>query len=81
MIRVDMRCNSNGWYYIEVNDNPGKNRFSYLTVAAYSLGLQYPEIIAWTPYEAMCRYGLKPPGKLQGLVRRVVDIFDAGATR
>jgi len=80
-VRVDMRGNSTGWYYIEVNANPGKNRFSYLTVAAYSLGLQYSEIIAWIPYEAMCRYGLKSPRKLEELVRPVVALFDVAASQ
>ncbi len=50
MTRVDIRGDSTGLYYLEVNVNPGKNRFSYLTTSAYSLGLDYSEIIAFIPY-------------------------------
>jgi D-alanine-D-alanine ligase len=76
MTRVDMRGDSTGLYYIEVNVNPGKNRFSYLTTSAYSLGLDYPEIIAFIPYQAMLKYGLEPPGKLEELVKPVMALFD-----
>jgi len=77
MTRVDMRGDSTGLYYIEVNVNPGKNRFSYLTTAAYSLGLDYPEIIAFMPYQAMLKYGLEPPRELEELVKPVMALFDA----
>jgi len=76
MTRVDMRGDSTGLYYIEVNVNPGKNRFSYLTTSAYSLGLNYPEIIAFIPYQAMLKYGLEPPRKLEELVKPVMALFD-----
>lgn len=77
MTRVDMRGDSTGLYYIEVNVNPGKNRFSgYLTTSAYSLGLDYPEIIAFIPYQAMLKYGLEPPRKLEELVKPVTALFD-----
>jgi D-alanine-D-alanine ligase len=75
MIRVDIRCDSTGLYYIEVNVNPGKNRFSYLTTSAYSLGLDYSEIIVFIPYQAMLKYGLEPPEKLQKLVEPVMALF------
>ena len=81
MTRVDVRGNSTGLYYIEVNVNPGKNRFSYLTTSAYSLGLDYPEIIAFIPYQAMLKHGLEPPGKLEELVKPVMALFDAVAPR
>jgi D-alanine-D-alanine ligase len=81
MTRVDVRGNSAGLYYIEVNVNPGKNRFSYLTTSAYSLGLDYPEIIAFIPYQAMLKYGLEPPGKLEELVKPVMALFDTVAPR
>jgi D-alanine-D-alanine ligase len=77
MTRVDIRGDSTGLYYIEVNVNPGKNRFSYLTTSAYSLGLDYPEIIAFIPYQAMLKYGLEPPRKLEELVKPVMALFDA----
>jgi D-alanine-D-alanine ligase-like ATP-grasp enzyme len=80
MTRVDMRGDSTGLYYIEVNANPGKNRFSYLTTSAYSLGLDYLEIIAFIPYQAMLRYGLEPPRKLEDLVKPVVALFDMKPT-
>jgi D-alanine-D-alanine ligase len=80
MIRVDMRGDSTGLYYIEVNANPGKNRFSYLTTSAYSLGLRYPEIIGFIPYQAMLKYGLVPPRKLEKLVEPVVALFDTRQT-
>jgi D-alanine-D-alanine ligase len=78
MTRVDMRGDSSGLYYIEVNVNPGKNRFSYLTTSAYSLGLDYPEIVAFIPHQAMLRYGLGPPRELEELVESVMALFDAG---
>jgi D-alanine-D-alanine ligase len=78
MVRVDMRGDATGLYYIEVNANPGKNRFSYLTTSAYSLGLDYPEIVAFIPLQAMFRYGLKPPKKLKELVEPVMALFGAG---
>ena len=78
MTRVDMRGDSTGLYYIEVNVNPGKNRFSYLTTSAYSLGLDYPEIIGFIPHQAMLRYGLEPPRKLRDLVEPVMALFDTG---
>ena len=81
MTRVDMRGDSTGLYYIEVNVNPGKNRFSYLTTSAYSLGLDYPEIIAFIPYQAMLKYGLEPPRKLEELVKPVMALFDTAALR
>ena len=77
MIRVDMRYDSTGLYYIEVNVNPGKTRFSsYLTASAYSPGLDYPAIIAFIPYQAMLRYGLEPPRELEELVNPVMALFD-----
>lgn len=76
MTRVDMRGDSTGLYYIEVNVNPGKNRFSYLTTAAYSLGLDYPGIIAFIPYQAMLKYRLEPPRELEELVNPVMALFD-----
>jgi D-alanine-D-alanine ligase len=76
MTRVDMRGDSTGLYYLEVNVNPGKNRFSYLTTSAYSLGLDYPEIIAFIPYQAMLKYELEPPRELEELVKPVMALFD-----
>ena len=79
MIRVDMRYDSTGLHYIEVNVNPGKTRFSsYLTASAYSPGLDYPAIIAFIPYQAMLRYGLEPPRELEELVNPVMALFDTG---
>jgi len=80
MTRIDMRGDSSGLYYIEVNVNPGKNRFSYLTMSAYSLGLDYPEIIAFIPHQAMLRYGLEPPRELRELVEPVMALFDRAGT-
>ena len=79
MTRVDLRADSTGSYYIEVNANPGKNRFSYLTTSAYALGLDYTEIIAFIPYQAMLRYGLEPPRKLEERVKPVMALFDKKA--
>ena len=77
MTRVDIRYDSTDLYYIEVNVNPGKDRFnSYLTASAYSLGLDYPRIIAFIPYQAMLRYGLEPPRQLEELVKSVMALFD-----
>jgi D-alanine-D-alanine ligase len=78
MTRVDMRGDSTGLYYIEVNVNPGKNRFSYLPASAYSLGLDYPEIIAFIPYQAMLKYELEPPRKLEELVKPVMAFLNPG---
>ena len=77
MTRVDMRGDSTGLYYIEVNLNPSKSRFhNSLTLSAYSLGLDYPEIIAFIPYQAMLRYGMKPPRKLGELAKPVVALSE-----
>jgi len=76
MTRVDIRGDSTGLYYIEVNLNPGKNRFSYLAITAYSLGLNYQEIIAFIPYQAILKYGLKPTKKLEELAKPVMAVFD-----
>lgn len=80
MTRIDIRGDSTGLYYIEVNVNPGKNRFSYLTTSAYTLGLEYPEIIAYIPYQGMLRYGLEPPKKLEEIVKPVIALFDTNPT-
>lgn len=77
MARVDIRGNSTDLYYIEVNVNPGKNRLSYLPTAAYSLGLEYPQMIAFIPYQGMLKYGLEPPKKLEELVKPVLDVFES----
>ena len=75
--RVDLRFDSTCLYYIEVNVNPDKSRInSSLTTAAYSSGLDYPEIIAFIPYQAMLKYGLKTPRKLEELVKPVMALFD-----
>ncbi len=73
-----MRGDSTGLYYIEVNVNPGKNRISYLPTSAYSLGLDYSEIVGFIPHQAMLRYGLEPPRKLEELVEPVMAMFDTG---
>lgn len=77
MTRVDIRGDSTGLYYIEVNLNPDKSRFnSSLITSAYSVGLEYPEIIAFIPYQAMLKHGLKPPRKLEELVKPVMALSD-----
>ena len=76
MTRVDIRFDNSGMYYIEVNVTPGKNKFSYLTESAYSLGLSYREIIAFIPYQAMLKYKLKPPRKLEELVKPIMALFN-----
>lgn len=78
MTRVDVRGDSTGLYYIEVNANPGKNKFSYLTTSAYHLGLEYAEVIAHIPYQAMLKYGLEPPRQLRQLVEPIEALFEAG---
>jgi D-alanine-D-alanine ligase len=78
MARVDIRADGSNWQYIEVNTNPGKNKFSYFMMSAYSLGLDYEAIIAWIPYQAMLRYGLTPPLGLKMLVQPVSALFDHG---
>lgn len=75
MVRVDLRGETSALYYLEVNANPGKNRFSYLTTAAYALGLEYDAIIALIPYQAMRRYGWKVPRKLEERVEPVMRLF------
>lgn len=76
MIRIDTRSDSSGWYYLEVNVNPGKNKFSYLIRSANSLGLDYSEIIGFIPYQAFLRYGIKPSKKLVQLVNPIKELFD-----
>jgi D-alanine-D-alanine ligase len=76
LTRIDMRCNATGLYYIEVNVNPGKNRFSYLIMSAYSLGLTYEQIIAFIPFQAMLKYGLEPPIKLEQLAYPMMNLLE-----
>ncbi len=78
MARVDLRGDETTLYYLEVNANPGKNRFSYLITAAYTLGLEYDSIIAFIPYQAMRKYGMEVPGKLVERVEPVMRLFASG---
>ena len=75
MARVDMRSISNELFYLEVNVNPGKNRFSYLIMSAYSLGYKYEQVIAFIPYQAMLKYGIEPPKKLEELAYPMTILF------
>jgi D-alanine-D-alanine ligase len=77
MTRIDLRYDSTGYYYIEVNVNPGKDRLHcYLPASAQSLGLDHESLIALIPYQAMLRYGLTPPRELTELVQPVMALFD-----
>ena len=76
LIRIDIRSDSSGLFYIEVNVNPGKNKFSYLLMSAYYLGLDYSQIIGFIPYQALLRNGVKPSEKLRQLVRPVNALFE-----
>ena len=80
LTRVDIRANSTGLFYIEVNVNPGKNMSSYLIVSASSLGLNYSELISYIPYQAMLKYGLRPPSKLEELVKPVMELSETSLT-
>lgn len=80
MARVDIRWDSTGLYYIELNVNPGKNRFSYLMMAGNSLGFNYSEMISFIPYQALLRYGIQPSKKLEQLVIPVKALFDTNLT-
>ncbi len=76
--RVDIRMDSTGIYYLEVNVFPDKSQFNNsLTMSAYSLGLAYPELVAIIPYQAMLKYGMKPPEKLEELTKSVMEIFES----
>jgi len=81
MARVDIRADSTGLYYIELNVNPGKNRFSYLMMAGYSLGLNYPEMISFILYQALLRYGIQPTKSLKALVAPVTSLFRKSVIR
>jgi D-alanine-D-alanine ligase len=77
MTRVDLRSDSTGLYFIEVNVNPCKTKFnSSLITSAYSLGLKYEELIAFIPYQAMMKYGIDPPTKLEELVEPVNKLIE-----
>jgi D-alanine-D-alanine ligase len=76
LARIDIRADSTGWFYIEVSVNPGKNKSSYLIMSASSLGLNYTELIAFIPYQAILKYGLKPPRKLEDLTKPVMELFE-----
>lgn len=80
LARVDIRADSNGLFYIEVNVNPGKNKSSYLCMSAYSIGLDYAELIAFIPHQGMLRYGLEPPKRLAQKVRPVLALFEVLST-
>lgn len=75
MVRVDLRGDAISLYYLEVNANPGKNRFSYLITAAYAVGLEYDALIAFIPYQAMRKYGMEVPKRLAELVEPVMRLF------
>jgi len=75
MTRIDMRCDSTGLYYIEVNVNPRKDRYAYLILAAYSLGFTYEQIIAYIPYQAILKYEFEPPKRLEELVYPMMTLF------
>ncbi len=78
MVRIDLRHDATGYYYIEVNVNPGKDRLHcYLPASAHSVGLDHDSLIALIPYQAMLRYGLTPPRELTELVQPVMALFDA----
>lgn len=77
MTRVDLRIDSTGLYFIEVNVNPCKTKFnSSLMTSAYSLGLKYEELIAFIPYQAMMKYRIDPPTKLGELVEPVNKLIE-----
>lgn len=73
--RIDMRFNSTGLYYVEVNVNPGKNNSS-LNMAANSLGYSYEQIIAFIPYQAIQKYGFEPKRKLEKLVYPITTLLE-----
>ena len=76
MTRVDLRGDSSGLYFIEVNVNPCKTKFnSSLMMSAYSLGLKYSELIAFIPYQAMMKYEIEPTKKLEELTKPVMELF------
>ena len=75
--RVDIRMDSAWIYYLEVNLYPDMSQDNNsLTMSAYSLGLKYPELIAFIPYQAMLKYGLKPPRRLGALTKPVMGLFE-----
>jgi len=76
MARVDIRADSTGLHSIELNVNPGKNKFSYLMKSTYSLGLEYSEIISFIPYQALLRNGIQPAKKLEELVAPITSYFE-----
>ena len=41
----------------------------------------YPQIIGFIPYQAMLKYGLKPPEKLEELVKPVLAHFEPAGLR
>ncbi len=75
MTRLDLRANEEGNYWIEINVNCGKNRFSYLSEAFYTLGFNYKQLIGLIPYQGMLTYGLEPPKQLEELITPVMQLF------
>lgn len=75
MTRLDLRVNGEGYYWIEINVNCGKNRFSYLSEAFYTLGFDYRQLLGFIPYQEMLRYGLEPPKQLEELITPVMQLF------
>lgn len=74
--RVDLRVNSSGMHYIEVNVNPSKSKFnSSIAYAVNYLGLDYAQLLAYIPYQALRRYGIEPPRKLERLAEPVMALF------
>ena len=73
--RLDIRINESGRFYIEVNAYPSKNRGSYFAISANYLGIKPQELLAYSPYQAMLKYGLEVTSQLEQFTEPILNVF------
>ena len=73
--RLDVRINESGRFYIEVNAYPSKNKGSYFALSANYLGIKPQELLAFSPHQAMLKYGLEVTSQLEKFVEPILKVF------
>lgn len=73
--RLDIRINESGRFYIEVNAYPSKNRGSYFAISANYLGIKPQELLAFSPHQAMLKYGLEVTSQLEQFIEPILNVF------
>lgn len=73
--RLDVRINESGRFYIEVNTYPSKNRGSFIARSSNYLGIKPQELLAFSPHQAMLKYGLEVTTQLEQFVEPILNVF------